>query len=51
MININVNFSKIVSVKVINKQLDLMPLNLKSEKFSALKFKIPKHTVVLIEVN
>ena len=50
-ISIDGNFSKIVSVKVINRQLDLMPLNLKSAKLSALKFKIPKHTVVLIEVN
>ena len=50
-IKITGSFKKLVSVKVINKNLDLMPLNIKPKGLSGLKFKIPKHTVALIEVE
>lgn len=49
-LNIEGNLKTIESVRVINKKLDLMPLNIKPTTGSIHKFKIPKHTVVLIEI-
>lgn len=43
--------STITAVRVINRQMDLMPLNIKTLKGKSHKFKIPKHTVVLIDVK
>jgi hypothetical protein len=49
-IKIKGNFKKLKSVRVINKNLDLMPLKLKNLKGPIFNFRIPKHTVVLIDV-
>ena len=50
-IKVSGKFKTIESVKVINKQLDLLPLSINKAYASEFKFKIPKHTVVLIELK